>query len=121
MFFKEKLLFEGVSKLLDTGPDGSDWRGLAEYLGYNSYKVDQFQMSLQPSVMMLTDWMTSSKNTSLSLEMIIAGLEQLGRHDVISVIREEEQVTEWPQVKRKEIFHRKRLETFSFGFPFGQG
>ena len=55
-------------------------------MGYNSYKVDQFQNSLQPSVMMLTDWMASSKNTSLSLEMIIAGLEQLGRHDVISVI-----------------------------------
>ena len=52
--------------------------------------------------MMLTDWMASSKNTSLSLEMIIAGLEQLGRHDVISVIREEEQVTEWPQVSLGE-------------------
>ena len=49
-------------------------------------------MSLQPSLMMMTDWMSSSKNTSLSLEMIIVGLEKMSRFDVVSVIREEEQL-----------------------------
>ena len=47
-------------------------------------------MSLQPSVVMIQDWMASSHNTALSLEMIVAGLESLRREDVISVIREEE-------------------------------
>ena len=30
---------EGAAKLLDSGLTGSDWRALADYLGYNSYKV----------------------------------------------------------------------------------
>ena len=53
------------------------------------FKMEQFEMSLQPSVAMVQDWLASSNNTALSLEMIIAGLESLGRQDVISVIREE--------------------------------
>ena len=32
----------GVAKLLDSGLTGSDWRALADYLGYNSYKVPRF-------------------------------------------------------------------------------
>ena len=30
---------QGAAKLLDSGLAGSDWRALAGYLGYNSYKV----------------------------------------------------------------------------------
>ena len=47
-------------------------------------------MSLQPSVAMVQDWLASSNNTALSIEMIITGLESLHRQDVISVIKEEE-------------------------------
>ena len=88
----------GAAKLLEISQEGSDWRALAQYLGYNAYKVEQFEMSLQPSVIMMTDWMTTSKNTSLSLEMIISGLEQLGRHDVVSVIRDGSQEPDYPSV-----------------------
>ena len=52
--------------------------------------MEQFEMSLQPSVAMVQDWLASSNNTALSIEMIIAGLESLHRQDVISVIKEEE-------------------------------
>ena len=88
----------GAAKLLDINQEGSDWRALAQYLGYNAYKVEQFEMSLQPSVMMMADWMTTSKNTSLSLEMVISGLEHLGRHDVVSVIREGSHEPDYPSV-----------------------
>ena len=40
----------------------------------------------------------SSHNTPLSLEMVIACLDELGRGDVIEVIREEEEEKESPQV-----------------------
>ena len=40
----------------------------------------------------------SSHNTPLSLEMVIACLDELGRGDVVEVIREEEEEKESPQV-----------------------
>lgn len=96
--FSSPSWMRGASKLLDINQEGSDWRALAQYLGYNAYKVEQFEMSLQPSVMMMNDWMTTSKNTSLSLEMVISGLEHLGRHDVVSVIREGSHELDYPSV-----------------------
>ena len=51
------------------------------WLGYNKHKVEQFKLSLQPARALLTDWFSSSSNTNLSLEMIIAGAAQQDRRD----------------------------------------
>ena len=93
----------GAAKLLETGGQqeeegSSDWRGLAGWLGYNQHKVEQLELSLQPGLALLTDWFSSSSNTNLSLEMIIAGLDHLHRTDVIAVIREQEEEVEQPEV-----------------------
>jgi hypothetical protein len=44
----------------------------------------------------------SSHNTPLSLEMVIACLEELGRGDIVEVIREEEEEKESPQVNDED-------------------
>ena len=95
---EDRRWLRGAAKLLEAGAEGEDWRALASYLGYNRHSLDQFDLSLQPGLALLTDWFTASNNTNLALEMIIAGLQQLQRSDVISVIREEEQEVEEPQV-----------------------
>ena len=44
----------------------------------------------------------SSHNTPLSLEMVIACLDELGRGDIVEVIREEEEEKESPQVNDED-------------------
>ena len=87
-----------VAKLLDGGVEGRDWRALAALLGYKQVRVEEFGDSLNPSVLLLNDWFGSSHNTPLSLEMVVACLEEMERVDVIEVIREEEEEREEPQV-----------------------
>ena len=87
-----------VAKLLDGGLEGRDWRALAALLGYKEVRVEEFGDSLNPSVLLLNDWFGSSHNTPLSLEMVVACLEEMERVDVIEVIREEEEEREEPQV-----------------------
>ena len=52
-------------------------------------QVDMFEASLQPGASLLQDWLTSAHHTQLAVEMVVAGLETLGRGDVAAVIREE--------------------------------
>lgn len=87
-----------VAKLLDSGCDGQDWRALGSLLGYKNNKVEEFETSLNPSILLLCDWFGSSQNTPLSLEMVLSCLEELNRQDVIAVIKEEEKSADAPQV-----------------------
>jgi len=87
-----------VAKLLDGGEEGRDWRALGNLLGYKQVRMEEFGDSLNPSVLLLSDWFGSSHNTPLSLEMVIACLDELKRGDVVEVIREEEEERESPQV-----------------------
>ena len=86
--------------------------------------MEEFGDSLNPSVLLLSDWWEtwffchlqyqstlidnisirfgSSHNTPLSLEMVIACLDELGRGDIVEVIREEEEEKESPQVNDED-------------------
>jgi len=46
--------------------------------------------SLDPCLTLLKDWISSSGNTRLSVEMLCACLEETGRKDVVEIIIEEE-------------------------------
>ena len=62
-------------------------------------RMEEFEYGLNPSILLLTDWFSSSHNTPLSLEMVVSCLEELKRSDVIEIIREEEEEKEEaPQV-----------------------
>ena len=78
----------GASKLLDNGFDGEDWKALADLLGYKAKRLDQMEETLQPSRALFQDWLSSSGNTKLSIEMLCACLEEIKRHDVVEIIME---------------------------------
>jgi len=46
--------------------------------------------TLDPSLTLIKDWLSSSGNTRLSLEMLGACLEELGRKDVADIITDYE-------------------------------
>lgn len=41
---------------------------------------------LNPSLALLTDWIITSGNTSLSVDMLIAFLEKMNREDIVEII-----------------------------------
>ena len=81
----------GVSKLLEAGFNNDSWRQLGQLLGYKEAKLDQFESSYQPSKTLLKDWLeTSGGGFEMGTEMLLAGLKELRRFDVIDVINESE-------------------------------
>ena len=75
---------------MESGYEGDDWKALAQRLGYKQAMIEQFESTLQPGKAMLKDWIESSGGTKLATEMIIAFLDELGRNDVVQIIRESE-------------------------------
>ncbi|NP_001161599.1 neuralized PATS1 [Saccoglossus kowalevskii] len=77
-----------AAKLLNAGSEGSDWLALAEKLGYKKAKIRKFNDEVNPALAMLTDWIYSSGNTTLSIEMMLSYLEQMHREDVVDAIQQ---------------------------------
>ncbi|XP_071952913.1 uncharacterized protein [Antedon mediterranea] len=81
---------KAAAKLLNAGPSGRDWKALAIMLGYKRVKVDNFSDEVNPAQELILDWIYSSGNTNLSVDMMLSYLEQMQREDVIEVIHKAE-------------------------------
>ena len=55
-------------------------------LGYKQRKLEEFSEDSNPALALITDWVLSSGNTTLSVDMLTSFLEQLQREDVAEVI-----------------------------------
>ena len=55
--------------------------------GYTKAKLDKFNEDLNPSLAMVTDWIISSGNTPLSVDMMVGSLDLMQRDDIIEVIQ----------------------------------
>ncbi|XP_050403283.2 uncharacterized protein LOC126819343 [Patella vulgata] len=77
---------KGAAKLLNGGCENQDWMALAKQMGYKTNKIEKFNDDLNPALALLTDWIITSGNTGLSVDMLILYLEQLQRYDIMAVI-----------------------------------
>ncbi len=50
-------------------------------------KIDRFNEDLNPGLALITDWIISSGNTALSVDMMQSCLEQMARDDIIEIIQ----------------------------------
>lgn len=57
------------------------------FIGYKRNKIESFNYDPNPGLALITDWIVSSGNTDLSVDIMIKCLEQLQRNDVIEVIQ----------------------------------
>ncbi|KAI0209852.1 hypothetical protein LSAT2_005446 [Lamellibrachia satsuma] len=78
---------KSIAKLLNGGSEGQDWTALAFNLGYTKAKLEKFNEDLNPSLAMVTDWIISSGNTPLSVDMLVSSLELMQRDDIVEVIQ----------------------------------
>jgi hypothetical protein len=61
--------------------------------------IDQFSLSRNPSLQLITDWIVRSGNSSLAVDMLLATMKQIGRDDLVEVIsREREAQNSLPSV-----------------------
>ena len=56
-------------------------------VGYKRSMIEKFSCKLNPGLVLLTDWIISSGNTSLSIDLLISCLEQLHRDDIVDVVQ----------------------------------
>ncbi|CAG5127518.1 unnamed protein product, partial [Candidula unifasciata] len=90
---------KGAAKLLSGASDNQDWLSLARLMGYKQSRIDLLSEDLNPCLALLTDWIVSSGNTTMSVDVLLHYLQQLGCHDVIDVInRAKEYELEKPSV-----------------------
>lgn len=55
--------------------------------GYKQNQINKFNDDLNPGLVLLADWIISSGNTGLSVDMLTVYLEKIDREDVIEVIQ----------------------------------
>lgn len=90
---------KGAAKLLNGAPDNQDWVALAKTMGYKQARIDSLNEDLNPSLALLTDWIVSSGNTTMSVDVLLHYLKQLGCDDVAEIILQaKEHDLERPQV-----------------------
>ncbi|CAF1470691.1 unnamed protein product [Adineta ricciae] len=65
------------------------WVILAKKLGYQQSVIDQFALSRNPSLQLITDWIVRSGNSSLAVDMLLATMKQIGRDDLVEIISRE--------------------------------
>jgi hypothetical protein len=65
------------------------WIILAKKLGYQQSVIDQFSLSRNPSLQLITDWIVRSGNSSLAVDMLLATMKQIGRDDLVEIISRE--------------------------------
>ncbi|KAL4235659.1 hypothetical protein ACF0H5_004054 [Mactra antiquata] len=87
---------KSAAKLLNSGESGKDWNTLARELGYKQNQINKFNDDLNPSLMLLADWIISSGNTGLSVDMLTIYLEKLDRDDVVEVIKKAQDFDQEP-------------------------
>ncbi|XP_078317592.1 uncharacterized protein LOC111120698 isoform X2 [Crassostrea virginica] len=80
------LWVKGAAKLLSSGEENQDWLALAKLMGHKESRIEEFLEDLNPSLALLTDWIITSGNTSLSVDMLIAFLEKMNREDIVEII-----------------------------------
>ncbi|CAF2734105.1 unnamed protein product [Rotaria sp. Silwood2] len=71
------------------------WIILAKKLGYQQSVIDQFSLSRNPSLQLITDWIVRSGNSSLAVDMLFATMKQIGRDDLVEIILRERE-TQYP-------------------------
>jgi len=49
--------------------------------------MEKFSCTLNPGLALLTDWIITSGNTALSIDLLISCLEQLNRDDIVEVVQ----------------------------------
>lgn len=79
---------KSAAKLLNSGIENQDWICLANHLGYKKSKFEKFNNDLNPSLALLTDWILSSGNTQVSIDVLLTFLEQMSRYDIIEIFQE---------------------------------
>lgn len=55
--------------------------------GYKQNQMNIFNDDLNPGLALLADWVISSGNTGLSVDMLTVYLEKLDREDVVEIIQ----------------------------------
>ncbi|KAK3596964.1 hypothetical protein CHS0354_033622 [Potamilus streckersoni] len=86
------------AKLLNGGDEKSGWEALAKELGYKQNRINLFNDDYNPSLALLMDWIISSGNTCLALDMLSVYLEKINRDDIVEVIQKARQVEDPAQV-----------------------
>ncbi|GFN90803.1 protein neuralized, partial [Plakobranchus ocellatus] len=90
---------KGAAKLLNGAPDNQDWMALARTMGYKQNRIETLNEDLNPSLALLTDWIVSSGNTTMSVDVLLHYLKHLGCNDVADIILQaKEHELERPQV-----------------------
>ena len=56
-------------------------------VGYKKNKTDKFGDDLNPGLALITDWIISSGNTSMSVDMLVTCLETMLRDDIVDIIQ----------------------------------
>ncbi|GFR68737.1 protein neuralized [Elysia marginata] len=77
---------KGAAKLLNGAPENQDWLALARVMGYKQNRIDTLNEDLNPSLALLTDWIVSSGNTTMSVDVLLHYLNHLGCDDVAGMI-----------------------------------
>ncbi|KAL3868445.1 hypothetical protein ACJMK2_041252 [Sinanodonta woodiana] len=75
------------AKLLNGGDEKSGWEALAKELGYKQNQINLFNDDYNPSLALLMDWIISSGNTCLAVDMLCVYLEKIEREDIVEVIQ----------------------------------
>ncbi|CAF0968340.1 unnamed protein product [Adineta steineri] len=75
--------------LTKSSSENRTWVILAKKLGYQQSVIDQFSLSRNPSLQLITDWIVRSGNSSLAVDMLLATMKQIGRDDLVDIISRE--------------------------------
>ena len=65
------------------------WVTLAKKLGYQQSVIDQFSLSRNPSLQLITDWIVRSGNSPLAVDMLFSTMKHIGRDDLVEIISQE--------------------------------
>ena len=80
---------DGSVNQIVTVQNDNDWKALARLLGYSNSKISYFMESKNPALQLLCDWIMSSDNTNLTIELLLNYLEQIKREDACHIINKE--------------------------------
>ena len=67
-----------------------DWSALASQLGYTQHKIDVIASEFDSAFVLVTDWVMTSGNSRISIDLLVSALEHINRHDVADVILAEQ-------------------------------
>ncbi|XP_069126661.1 uncharacterized protein [Argopecten irradians] len=90
---------KSAAKLLNGGEENQDWLALANLMGYKEAKIEKITDDLNPGLALLADWILTSGNTALSVDMLVGYLEKMDRDDIVEIIQQaKESIQDPPQV-----------------------